>query len=224
MVLTAFLRTIFFYFFLLTVLRLLGKRELGALGPLDLVVTIIMAEAAAIPIENPHQSIWLGIVPIVTLMFLEIILSYLCLVNEAIRRIVCGVPTVVIKDGHFKQSEMRRMRYSINDLLEQLRQKGVDNVSDVELAILESDGGLSVIPRAQSRPIVVEDMGLPLHGKQMAKVLVIDGEIEQSTLQTLGLSEEDLRAMLAHHGYPAINRVFFASIDANNDLHVQLRS
>ncbi len=223
MILTVLLRTVFFYFFLLTVLRLMGKRELGALGPLDLVVSLIMAEAATIPIESPDRPLWLGVVPIVTIMGLEIILSYLCLVNERLRRLISGVPTVVIKDGRFVQSEMRKLRYSIRELLERLREKGFDSVLDVETAILESDGGLSVIPRSDGHSMSAADIELPSTRQPRTHVLVIDGQIDRSALHAAGMSEDDLHSLLAERGCAELRRVFLAVVDGEGRLHVQKR-
>lgn len=206
----AFYRTFFFYFFLLTVLRIMGKRELGALGPLDLVVTIIMAEAAAIPIENPNRPLLLGMVPILTLFALEISLSFLCLKNDRIRHLISGRPSVVIRNGKLERAEMSRLRYSVLDLLEQLRVRGFYNLDDVEMATLESDGELSVLPKSQRRPVCAEDLGLATPPEGPVYTVVVDGAVDHKALEESGYDETWLRSQLAAQGFTNLDDVFVA--------------
>jgi len=220
LMLTVLLRTVFFYFFLLLVLRLMGKRELGSLGPLELVITFIMAEAAAIPIENPERPLVYGIIPILTLMALELILSKLCLISATWRHLISGRPTVVIENGRFVVREMRRLRYTINDLLEQLRQKGYDSLSDVDTAILESNGELSVLPKEAARPLRLADIGLAGSGIKPC-VLVIDGQVQKEDLAKCGIDEAALHALLQRHGCRHTGEVLFAGMDNMGKVFVQ---
>src|SRR5690606_30830702 len=138
MIAIAFWRTLFFYLFLLVVMRVMGKREIGGLAPVDLVVTIIMAELAAIPIQDPQVPILVGAVPIATIMLLQLGLSALSLRNRRWRSLLNGRPSVIIQGGKLIPSEMKKVRYTIDDGLEQLRRKGHAGISDVEVAVLET--------------------------------------------------------------------------------------
>lgn len=210
MLLVSFLRTVFFYFFLLAVIRIMGKRELGSLGPLDLVVTIIMAEAAAIPIENPERPLLLGVIPIVVLLLLEMGLSFLMLKSRVVRSFFTGPPSVVIRNGKLMRGEMRRLRYSVHDLLEQLRVRGFYHLSDVDIAILESDGELSVLPKSSRRPLSPSDLGLHVPEEEMGYTFVVDGKVDHQALQEAGVSEASLHAMLAEQGVHSLDEVFVA--------------
>lgn len=223
MLLRSCLRTVFFYFLLLMTLRIMGKRGLGSLGPLDLVVAIIMAEAAAIPIEDPERPLMLGVVPIVTLFVLEIGLSWLCLANRTMRDLISGKPSVVVRDGRLMHHEMRRLRFSVTELMEQLRIRGYHNLMDVEMAILECDGELSVLPKSQHRAVTPADLGLGTRYEGPTHTLVIDGEIDRGALQAIGLDEAWLRGRLAEEGFPDVHQVLLALIDSFGQLFVQRR-
>lgn len=223
MFLVAFLRTIFFYFFLLVALRIMGKRELGPLGPLDLVVTIIMAEVAAIPIEAPERPLMLGVIPIATIVFLEIVLSYLCLKSKKVRDLISGRPSVVVQDGRMVQQEMRRLRYSVADLMEQLRIRGYHNVQDVEMAVLESDGELSVLPKSHKRPLSSADLGLPVRQEGATHTLIIDGQIDYEALRAVNLDVNWLNDRLAERGVNEAKDVLVAFLDGFGGLVVQQR-
>jgi len=144
-----FFRTLFMYFFILMVMRLMGKREIGKLSVFDLVVSIMIADLAVIFIENGDQPVIQGILPIVTLMVTQIALSYLSLKNQTVRHLVDGKPAVLIEDGKIREKEMARNRYNLDDLMAQLREKNIDNIADVEFAILETSGKLSVFPKEE---------------------------------------------------------------------------
>lgn len=223
MLLTSFLRTVFFYFLLLIMLRLMGKRGLGSLGPLDLVVAIIMAEAAAIPIEDPERPLLLGVIPIVTLVVLEIGLSRLCLRSKTMRDLISGRPSIVIRDGRLVREEMLRLRYSIADLMEQLRARGYHNLTEVEMAILESDGELSVLPKSQKRAVTPADLGLSTEYEGQTHTLVIEGQIDYGALQAINLDENWLRSTLAEQGFSDVDRVSVAMLDSQGHLFVQGR-
>jgi uncharacterized membrane protein YcaP (DUF421 family) len=182
-----------------------------------------MAEAAAIPIENPGRPIMLGIIPILTIFILEISLSYLCLKSDTIRYLISGRPSVIVRHGKLVRPEMRRLRYSVIDLLEQLRVRGYHNLADVEMAILESDGELSVLPKAKRRPVCIEDLGLTSPPDSPAYTLVVDGKIDQQAINEIGLDKKDLLTMLAEQGAERLEQVFVAILDANGHLFVQLK-
>lgn len=137
-------RTLFFYFFITLAYRIMGKREVGQLGIIDLIVSILIAELVAISIENSNDSIFLTILPISVLVVLELILAYISIKSRTFRTIFGGKPSLIIIHGKINYHEMVRQRYSLDDLLLSLRQKEIRNIEDVEYAFLEPNGKLSV--------------------------------------------------------------------------------
>lgn len=221
MVSAVFWRTIFFYFLLLIVMRVTGKREIGGLAPVDLVVTILLAELAAIPIQEPGRPLLMGAVPILTIMLLQLVLSGLSLRNRRWRTLLNGRPNVIIKDGKFVPSEMKKVRYTIDDALEQLRRKGYASPSDVEVAILETDGNLSVICKSQRRPVQPRDLNLPTAYEGMALTIITDGEIEYEHLKQCGLDMTWLKRELGKRGIADPGDVLCAILETDGTLFVQ---
>ncbi len=223
MLFTAFVRTIFFYFFLLIMLRIMGKREIGGLAPIDLAVTIMMAELAAIPIQDPEMPILVGAIPIATIMLLGLVLSGLSLRNTWWRELINGKPNIVIKDGKFVPQEMRSVRYTVHDVLEQLRRAGYSDIADVEVAVLETDGNLSVIPKSQSRPLAAKDLKLPTHYEGLPYTLIVDGEVFYAHLDQCGLDLSWLQSELKKRGIQDVRDVFCAILDTQGELFIQMK-
>lgn len=221
MIITAFWRTIFFFFFLLVVMRITGKREIGGLAPVDLVVTILMAELAAIPIQDPEMPLLMGAVPIATIMLLQLGLSGLSLRNRRWRTLLNGRPSIIVKDGKLVPSEMKKVRYTIDDLLEQLRRQGYSSLTDVEVAVLETDGNLSVISKSQRRPLQPRDLNLPTKYEGMAYTIITDGEIEYQHLKACGLDMTWLQRELKKRGITDHRDVLCAILDTDGTLFVQ---
>lgn len=205
-------------------LRLMGKRQIGQLQPYELVIIIMLSELAAIPMENTGIPLVSGLVPIFTLLVAQVFLSVVSLKSENARRIICGTPSVLVENGKIVESELRRVRYNINDLMEQLRAKNMPNIADVEFAILETSGDLSVIPKSQKRPLVPADISLPTKYEGISTTLIIDGYVFQKNLANMHLSEEWLKGELKKLGVNDLKEVLFASIDTEGRLFYQARS
>jgi uncharacterized membrane protein YcaP (DUF421 family) len=218
-----FLRTLFMYLMVLVVLRIMGKREVGELSPFDLVVAIMIAELAAIPMENIKIPLTHGIIPIVTLMVAEVGLAYLCLKSERARNWINGKPNVLIANGKIVELEMRKCRYNISDLMAQLREKGIVNIADVEFAILETSGELSVIPKSQKRPLCPEDLNVKTEYEGLPIILIDDGRILHKHLKDNNLSLEWLECQINLKGAKSIKDVLFASLDSQGNLFVNPR-
>jgi len=163
------IKTTILYFFIMFVYRIMGKKEVGQLSIVDLIVTILIAELAAISIENAESSIFVSIIPIIVLVAIQIILSYTSLKSKSFRHFVEGKPTVIIKNGKIVFSEMVKLRYSLDDLVLQLREQGINSIEEVKFAILENNGELSVFDKKSSYP-------LPL---------ILDGVIDYSVLNDI---------------------------------------
>lgn len=169
--LQATFRTIFFYFFVVICYRLMGKREVGQLGIIDLIVSILIAELMAISIENLKDSIFLTIIPIITLVILEIILAYISIKSRKIRVFLDGKPSLIMCNGKINYHEMVKQRYSMDDLLLSLRQNSIKNVDDVEYAFLESNGKLSIFKYNFFKTKSAYPMPLILDGSIQKKAL-----------------------------------------------------
>lgn len=222
-ILNALGKTFVFYFVLLFSVRIMGKREIGTLSPTDLIVAILLAELAAIPIEDPNISVWMGIVPIVTIVMLEIVFSYGMLRNFRLRTMVHGRPSVVVQNGRILESALRANRYNLDELMQHLREKGWPDVQEVEFAILESNGKLSVVPKSQKRPVSPEDLGIETKYEGLPLPMIKDGVINQDALLESGLGTQWLKQQLAERNIHHVEDVFFATLSTTGELYVQLK-
>ncbi len=215
---TIVIRTIILYFFMLIMLRIMGKRELGQLSPFDFVVSIMIAELTVIPMEDSSIPLHHGIVPIVTLVILQIGLSFLTLHSETFRRWANGKPNIVIHNGAIQTTEMEKARLNMNDLLAHLRREGIFDVQDVEFAILETSGELSVLPKSQKRPVTPEDMFLETEYEGLSMPLIIDGNIQHENLFQMNLDEDWLYGEMKKQGIRSVKDVLFGSINTKGEV------
>ena len=148
-----FLRTILLYFAVVFGLRLSGKRQLGELSTSEFAVTILVSELASIPLQDVAVPLFNGIIPLITLVCLEVLLATLCRVSSRARRILCGNPCIIIKNGTVDQKMMKDLRLSVDDLMEALRLAGASKISDIRYAIVETNGQLSVLLKAEAQPV-----------------------------------------------------------------------
>ncbi|MBM7855296.1 uncharacterized membrane protein YcaP (DUF421 family) [Desulfohalotomaculum tongense] len=218
------IRTIILFSLIAVALRLMGKRQIGQLQPFELVIIILLAELAVIPMADIGVPLVSGIVAIITLVLFQVTLSYLSLKSERARGIICGRPSVLIENGKIIDQELRRLRYNINDLLEQLRVKNVPNIADVEFAILETSGDLSVIPKSQKRPVIPEDLNISTTYEGLPTTLIIDGLVLRENLAKCSLNEEWLQSELEKLGVKDVKDVLFASLDTGGRLFYQKKS
>lgn len=184
------IRTILLYIVIILAIRIMGKRQIGELQTSELVVTLLISDIAAIPMQNTEQSLLSGIVPILILIVCEIIISFLMLKRAGFRRIICGKPIVIISDGKINQSEMHRLRMSTEDLSEELRQQGVFNIEDVGFAIVETNGKLSVLKKPEKDIPTAEELGIKTNDKGLEVVVISDGEISIYSLKICGLNRD----------------------------------
>ncbi len=217
--LVSFARTLILYSIVIIVMRIMGKRQIGQLQPFELAVAIMISELAAVPMQNTGIPLTNGIIPIITLLIAQVTLSFISLKNLKARGIICGKPSVLVENGKIIETNMRNEMYTLNDLLEQLRIKNVPNIADVEFAILETNGQLSVIPKSQKRAVNAEDLQLPTKYEGLPLDLIIDGQIEYKNLKKAGLDEIWLSRELAKSGVTRTRDVLFASLDTNGSLY-----
>jgi len=170
MYISIILKTIVLYFYIVLVYRLMGKKEVGKLSIIDLIVSILIAELAAMSIESTDRSIFVSIIPILVLVIIQIVLSYISLKSDKVRKIIDGNPTTIIKEGKIKFNEMAKLRYSLEDLITQLREQGIKSIEEVDYAILENNGKLSVFQRTKDYPMPI----------------IVDSKIDFEVLREIG--------------------------------------
>lgn len=197
-ILSVVLRSTFFYIFLLIIYKIMGKREVGQLGIIDLSVSLLISQIIAIAIENNNQSIWLSIMPIITLVVLEVIFTYLTLKLPVLNDIMHEKPSVIIRNGKLVFKEMIRQRYALDELLTELRSNSVRSIEEVEYAILEGDGNLSVFPYSKTK----EKTPYPMP-------LILDGKINRNTLKAINKDDVWLSNILLKNSVE-LNNVFYA--------------
>ena len=180
---TALCRTVILYFLIMIGLRLMGKRQIGELEPSELVLTMMISDLATVPMQDFGIPLLAGVIPILTLLALSLLLSQLSLLNLRFRELMCGTPTVLIRNGRLQQSAMRENRYTLDELLEQLRGQGCASVEEVQYAILENSGQLSVLPWARQKPPSAAELGLHPADSTLPVVLINDGRVLQKHLR-----------------------------------------
>ncbi|AEM78005.1 YetF domain-containing protein [Thermoanaerobacter wiegelii] len=215
-----FFRTIILYALVVIFMRISGKQQIGQLQPYELVVAIMIADLVAIPMQNKGIPLVSGIIPILTLLVSQLFLSYLSIKSLRARAIICGTPTILVENGKILTSQLQKERYNINDLLEELRVKGYPNIADVEYAILETNGSLSVIPKSNKRPVTPQDLNLTPQYEGLPLPIIIDGRIMHQNMQKAGIDMEWLNAQLKMWKIQNVKEVLFASLDTNKVLTV----
>ncbi|EOC99603.1 protein of unknown function DUF421 [Caldisalinibacter kiritimatiensis] len=202
----------------------MGKGELAQMQPFEFVITIMMAELAVLPMEDLGAPLINGIVAISTLLILQILISYITLKSQRARKIICGKPSILVNKGKINEGELQRLRININDLMEQLRAKNYPVLQDVEFAILETNGDLSVIPKPNKQNVTIEDLQLQGSYDGLPTSLIIDGHIKYDNLSELNLTEEWLAKELKKHGIKDPKKVLFSYVDANKNVFVQKKN
>ena len=212
--LTIFIRTVLIYLILTVTMRLMGKRQLGELDVGELVITILLSEIASLPITNPEKSMWTAIIPVATLAVLEILSSTLILKFPKIKKLLSSKPAILISHAVMNKQEMKKVRISIEDLMTQIRQNGIYDLNEVDYAILEENGKMSIIPKSLYRQPDRKDLNIPDDNSGIMHILISDGIINTHGLSILNKNEEWLRSILARNGLKPRNILCMTGNDA----------
>ena len=216
-------RTIILYFVVILATRLMGKRQIGELQPSEFVIAIMISDVASIPMQNTGVPIISGIVPILTLLVGELIVSFVSLKSRSVRRMLSGKPSVLICHGKIDEDEMRKQRFTIEDLMEELRISGYADISQLEYAVLETNGQISVIPKTSARPITVSDLKIEVQEELIPRTIILDGQIDSDELQKSGKNIDWLNKQLQKNGIKNVSNVFIATTDTSGNLFVQIK-
>ncbi len=207
------IRTILLYAFVVLAVRLMGKRQISEMQPSELVITLIVSEIAAIPMQNTSQPLLSGIIPVIVLVALEIAASVLMMKSGKFRKMMCGSPIVVIRDGKILQNEMRRLRLTTEDLCVQLRQQDIFSIEDVQYCIVETNGKVSVLEKPQRRTPSADDLKVKIKDNKIETVVVSDGQILDNSLKLCGKNKEDVYKILKSE-HTRLKDVFLMTLDA----------
>ena len=207
------IRTLILYAFIILAIRLMGKRQISELQPTELVITMIISDIAAIPMQNTSIPLLSGIIPVLVLVALEIAASVFMMKSSKFRKLLCGSPIVVIRDGEILQSQMRRLRLTTEDLCVQLRQQDVFSIEEVQYCIVETNGDVSVIQKPQFRQPVAQDMGIKIKDNKIETVVISDGRILDNSLQLCQKTKNDVQNILKNEN-TRLSDVFLMTLDA----------
>lgn len=191
-------KTMLLYFIIILAYRIMGKKEVGELSIIDFIVTVLIAELAAISIEEEKNSIFTSVVPIFSLVFVQIILSYISMKSNKVRNFFDGKPTVIIKNGQVVFNQMVKMRYTLDDLLSQLREQGIKSIEEVDYAVLENSGELSVFKNTKEYPLPI----------------IMDGVVDDDILKEIGKNRRWIEKLLKDNNV-LLENVFYAFYKKN---------
>lgn len=213
------IRTIILYLLIIVGIRLLGKRQIGELEPSELVLALIIADLASVPMQDNGIPLLSGVIPIVTLLAVASILSVLTVRSIRFRTLLCGRPSIVVENGVVQERELRRNRFTIDELLEELRGQGYADFQSVKFAVLETNGRLSVLPYAAEKPVTAAQMGLTPEETGLPVILISDGRLLSRNLKGRGYEEVWLQKQLASHGVERPEQVFLMTVDEGGNTY-----
>lgn len=215
----SFVRTVIMFFLLIVSIRIMGKRQLGELEPLELVTAVLISNLASQPLQDTGTPLIYGIVPVLTLLCCQLIISGISVKSGRFRRLVSGKPSILIDNGVIVQREMKKCRLSVDELYVELRINGITDISTVRHAILETDGTLSVLPYAKFSAVTPEEMSLDAPDNGLPVTVISEGRIMSDNLKLLGHDEKWLRGQLKKRGTEDIRQVYVMTVDGAGKIY-----
>lgn len=215
---TILIRTMIVYAILIGTMRFMGKRQLGELEITELVTTLFLSEIATLPIGNPTIPIIYAVIPLLTILTLEITLSVVLLKCPKLKNIASARPSVLIRHGKIDQKELQRIRISVDELISEIRQEGLSTFAEVDYAILEQNGKISVIPKKNEQPLTPKDAGLQITESGILHALIEDGTVNKYNMKEMNLDLAWLTAKLQERSL-TVKQVFFLGIDDAEQLY-----
>lgn len=207
-----FVRAVILYILLIFTVRLMGKRQIGELQPSELAITILISNIATLPVEDTGMPLLTGIIPIVTLASLDVIMSWLGMKSRMVRRFTCGKPVIIISGGRLDREKMKAIRFTVDDLAASLRSQGIFDINEVQFAVVETTGTLSVYQKYSARGVTNGDMKLCGENENPPEVVVADGEFVPEAMQRIGFTRERIEKALEKEK-TVIGNVFLMTAD-----------
>lgn len=213
-------RAIFLYIFVIVVMRMMGKREIGQLQPYELAITMIISELVTLPMANNGVPLISGVVPVLVITFTQIFLSFITTKSQFIQDLISGTYTIIIENGNLIEKNMIKQKYTIVELLEQLRLNGVSKISDVQYAILETSGQLSVLLKESKRPATAEQLNINTSYEGMPINLILDGKLVEKNIDDVKITKKEVEDVLESNNI-SLEDVFYLSVDAQKEYYLQ---
>lgn len=207
------IRTVVLYLLIVVGIRLLGKHQIGQLEPSELVLTLIIADLASVPMQDNGIPLLWGLIPIMVLLALSTIMSVLCTRSIWFRALLCGRPSIVVENGQVLEAELKKNRLTLDELMEELRIQGYADFKSIKFALLETNGQLSVLPFAAEKPVTAAQMDVPTQETGLPVVLISDGRLLEHNLKGLGYEQIWLEKQLAAHGLHSCRQAFLLTVD-----------
>ncbi|EJO5348965.1 DUF421 domain-containing protein [Clostridium botulinum] len=214
-------RTIILYILVILSMRLMGKKQIGELEPFELAITIMISELASLPMQDSRIPLLHGIVPILTLLILQNIFSIMQLKSEKIRSLINGEPSILIEKGKINFQELKNQRFNINDLMEELRLQGYYDLENIEYAILETSGQLSVIPKTEECPVTKKDLFIQTTQEKLPVTLILDGKLNIKNLKLIKKDEKWLQNKLKELNINSYDELLIAILNSKGSLYYQ---
>ena len=212
-----FFRAVFLYLVLIATIRLLGKRQLGQLEPSEVAVTMLIADLASIPMQDKNISVMSGLVPIIAVLGIELLLSFISMRSIRFRKLLCGKPVIVMENGKFLQDNMRKNRVTLDELISQLREKDIMDPTTVQYAILETGGNLSVFPYPQERPATAKEAAIATEPVSLPITIISDGKLIKENLQAAGKDQAWVNKILQQQN-TTLKNTFLLTVDQKNKI------
>ena len=213
----SYTRTIFLYLILILVIRLMGKRQIGQMEPAEFVVTMLVANLASIPMQDGGIPLFSGVVPILTVLGMELVLSALSLKSSKIRKLLCGKPVILIENGNILQDNLRKTRVTLDELTGHLREKDVLDLKSVQFAILETNGNLSVFPYPKEKPASAKEAGIQVKPQYLPITIISDGAVLEENLQVAGKDRTWLQKILEQN-QTTVKNIWLLTVDKRDKI------
>lgn len=215
---TLLIRTLLIYVFLMITMRLMGKRQIGELEVTDLVTTLLLSEVASLPIVDPSIPVSHALIPMILLLTLEVLSSYLLLRIPALKKLLSAPPTILIQNGVLDQQALLETRLSVEELMSEIRQQGYTGLGEISDAILEKDGKLTILPKPQYAPLTADQIGIPPKGERLMHIVYTSGRYNDAGLSLIGKDRSWLQKQLSRRGV-ALSRLFCVTANSDGKLY-----
>lgn len=221
--LVSLIRSFLLYIILIIVIRLMGKRQLGQMEPSEFVVTMLVADLAAVPMQDLGTPLLSGIIPILTVLFLELILSALSYYSITVRKLFCGRPVILMESGTILQENLKKTRITPDELTELLREKEITDLKTVKYAILEANGQLSALLYPEYQPVSPKDMGVQVEDLALPVTIISGGKLLHENLKISGRNDRWLRSVMKQHNC-SIQEVYLLTVEPSGKIYLAIKS
>lgn len=215
----SFIRTLILYIVIMVSMRIMGKRQLSQLEPSELVVAVLISDLAANPLQDVSIPLLYGLIPVIALVCCEIIISGAVIKSVKLRALICGKPSIIVENGVINQKEMRKNRFTLDELSEVMREQGTMDISHIKYAILETDGSVSIILYPAESPVTPSQMNLTVEDNGYPVTIIDDGRVLSSNMRLKGLDEKWLKKELKKRNADTPKDVFFMTVDDTGKIY-----